>query len=134
MSRCMTLKSNKKGTLLLEVLLTVSIMAVGLTAIIYSYLSSFRACAYTADYSLAAILLESKMNDLLYRRFIEDSRSEDGIFPDPYQRFRYHLSTRNLNQDGKLGDLNEATLGIAWDSGRRKNNIVLTTYLFNLPK
>ncbi len=134
MSRCLISKSNKKGALLLEALLAVSIVAFGLTAVIYSYLSSFRASVYTGDYSLAAILLESKMSDLVYRNFIEDAIDEESAFPEPYQRFRYKLTTRNSNQGGKPGDLNEVVLSILWDSGKRKNNITLTTYLFNLPK
>lgn len=130
----MILKLNKKGTLLVEALLAVTILGVGLTVIIHAFLSSFRALSYSKDYSLATILLENKMYALLERGFIEEDLNEDTTFPPPYEKFRYHLETRNLKEKSEAGKINEVRLEIQWASGKKRNVIPVTTYLFNLPK
>ena len=134
MCKFLTSRSNKKGSFLIESLLTIVIMSVGLTFIIQSFLSSFRASAQVADYAIATILLENKMNSLLQMGSIEDNLDEEDTFFKPFEYFRYHLKTKNMSNEGKPGFLNRTDLEIVWLSGKRKHSTVLTTYLPNLSK
>lgn len=128
------LKWNKKGSLLVEALLTIVIMSVGLTFIIQSFLSSFRASAQVEDYASASVLLENKMNDLMQFGFIAGDTDEEGVFPEPYEKFRYHLKTENIKDVDQEGLLNRISLEVLWSSGKKKRAVALTTYLANLPK
>ena len=134
MSRHSILRFHKKGSLLIEALLAITILSIGLTMIIQSYLSGFRAALYTQDYSTAAILLENKMVNLMQVGFIGESVDEEGVFPEPYGKFRYRLETRNAKNEVGTGSLNEVLLRVSWASGKRNNAMSLATYLFNLPK
>ena len=134
MCRHLTLKLNKQGSFLVEALLAIVVLSVGLTLITQSFLSSFRASVQSTDYSTAMLLLDNKMHDLMLRGFIEDGLNEDAAFPEPYQKFHYHLETRNMKESGGLAFLNEAKLNVSWFSGKRINNIPVVTYLLNLPE
>lgn len=114
--------------------MTVTILAVGLTVIINSFLSSFRAMTYSKDYAVAVNLLENKMCALKQDGFIEANLDENGVFSQPFEKFRYHLETRSAKSNDEPSSLNEVALSVEWVSGRKKNNILLTTYLFDLPK
>ena len=58
-------KLQKRGSFLVEVLLTVVILSVSLTIIIQSLVSSLRAISYSANYSSAILSAENKMFELL---------------------------------------------------------------------
>ena len=109
-------------------------MSIGLTFVIQSYLSSFRASAQVADYAIATIALENKMNSLLQMGFIEDNVDEEDVLLKPFDDFHYHLKTENMGEEGKPGELNRIDLEVSWLSGKRKHSTALTTYLSNLPK
>ena len=120
-----------KGSFLLEVLLTVSILSVSLTVIVQSFFSSLRAAVYVSDYSTAMILLENKMNDLRQEGFIESPAKESGVFPSPFERFSYHLEAENVNNDMIAGGLNEVKVNVSWLSGKKRNAVSVTTYFLN---
>jgi len=96
-------RRNNKGLFLVEVLLTVALLSVGLTFIIRSYVSGLRASVYTTDYSMATILLENKMSDLIQRGFIEDGLREEQYFEKPYEKFKYELEVQNVEDNGGAG-------------------------------
>ncbi len=133
MHKYLNLKSNSKGVLLIEVLLTVTILAVGLTVIINSFLSSFRASVYSKDYALAANLLENKLHTLKQDGFIDSDFDNEGIFAPPFEKFRYHVKAQPVQSNDLESNLNEVTLSVIWASGHKDNKIAVTTYLFNLP-
>lgn len=134
MCRHSILKWNKRGSLLVEALVTLVIMAVGLTVIIQSFLSSFRASTQVEGYSLACILLEDKMNDLLQIGFIAGDAQEEGSFPEPYENFRYRIKTENIREGDQEGLLNRVNLEVLWASGKRNRSVQVVTYLAHLPK
>lgn len=134
MCRFSTLGSNKKGSLLVEALLTIVIMAVGLTFIMQSFLSGFRASAQVEDYSLASVLLEDKMNDLLQVGFIASGVEEEGNFPPPYEDFKYRLTSDNIPEGGREGAINRVALEVSWPSGKKGRSLTAVTYLAHLPK
>ncbi len=122
-------KKNIKGSLLLEALLAVVILSVSLTLIIQSMTSSLRASVYGADYTLAIILLENKMFELLNKGL--PSSSERETIEVPFSSNSYHFSAdaRPLSSPGSK--IKEVDAALTWNSGKRKNNISLTTYLFD---
>ena len=134
MSRFMISNCRNRGSVLIEALLTVSILAIGLTVVIQSFLSSLRANVSVRDYSIAMILLESKMSELLLNGFIDDNVIKEESFMAPYQKFRYQLQTHTANLTTTNADLNEVQLKVSWLSGHKRNSIPATTYLFKVPK
>ena len=134
MSMCLILKLNRKGSFLIEVLIIISILSTGLTLIIGSYLASMRAGKYISDYSRAAILLESKMADLMQSGFIQDGVSHRKNFSYPNEKFDYRIESRNIAEQDGPGVLNEVVVTISWVSGTKNKNLKATTYLFTLPQ
>jgi len=122
---------NSRGSFLIEILLSISILAVGLTIIISSFLSGLRAIVYAKDYSLAMILMENKMSKLMQEGFISASLSEEKTFEAPYERFSYELKTEN---GPEAAIFNKIFLRCFWQSGKKTNSISLSTYFYNLPE
>ena len=129
-------KSNDRGTLLLEVLLVIVILSVGLTLIIQSMVASLRAVVYSADYSMAMILAEDKMFDLLKTRSVDANFQEEGDFSKPSERFHYQIKAEPVKSVDKeaTGQLNEVTLEVSWLSGGNRKSMSLVTYLSNQSK
>ncbi len=125
--------SQKKGAVIIEVLLAITIMSVGLTFIIQSFVSSLRANIYTSGYSTAIILLENKMYEYRQSNVIKEDIKEEGIFEKPYDKFRYRIESKKITEEGSRKDLNEMTLRVSWSSGKRENNVSVTTYIFSPP-
>lgn len=127
-------RRGKQGAVLIEVLLAITVLSVGLTFIIHAYLSSLKGTVYAEDYTTAIILLENEMSGLMQKGYIETGLDEENNFPAPYERFRYHLTTKGVLEGEGQPFLNEVVLRCSWASGRRKNNVAITTYLFNIPQ
>ncbi|HOW35223.1 MAG TPA: hypothetical protein PL155_02250 [Candidatus Omnitrophota bacterium] len=124
---------SKKGSLLVEALLTISILSIGLTVVIRSLVSSLKATAYSADYSMAVILLGNEMSDLRQKGFIKDSIDIEDIFPEPYEKFFYRLETKKVVSESTSGLLNEVKLTVFWRSGPKERSISAVTYLLQPP-
>ena len=122
---------NNRGSFLVEILLAVSILAVGLTIIIYSFVSGLRAVVYTKYYSLAMILMENKMSELMQEGSIPASLSEEKTFEPPYERFSYELKTES---GPEAAIFNKVFLRCFWQSGKKTSSISLATYFYNLPE
>ncbi len=135
----MKVKCNK-GSLLIEALLAVVIIAISLTLIIESLASSYRAVILTKDYSQALILLENQLSLLAQKGFIEDSINESDSYPEPFSKYRYDLKTSlsqkadNSFSQEDLGGINKVDLSVSWSTGRKANKVSLLTYLFEPPK
>ena len=66
-------KKNRRGSILLEALLSVVILSVSMTVIIQSMTSSLRAMEYSANYTMAIVLLENKIIDLILQNSVESA-------------------------------------------------------------
>lgn len=124
-------KKKKQGALLIEVLLTIAVMTGGLVLIIQSFVASLRASVYTSDYSLAILLTQNKMTELLQLGSVKDSLHEEGSYPEPYEKFQYDLKTKNINEDSETGFYNQVDFLVSWRSGKREHKILVTTFLPN---
>jgi len=127
----LTQKFNYKGFLLIEVLMTVSILSVVLTMIVRSHMAALHASTYTEEYSTAVLLLENKMTELMQKGFIARDLEKQDDFEPPYQEFSYLLKTKKDENSETSDNLNEVTLTLFWPSGNSERKISATTYLFN---
>ena len=128
----MFLKSRGKqqGSILLEALLSTVILSVSITIIIHSMVASLRAAKYTADYSVALILADNKINNLRVKKNIESGNREEKFFGEHDKKFRYLLQTRQFD-DEYVRDLNEVNVDVSWKNGAKKNKMLFSTYLLD---
>ena len=117
----------------MESLLAIVILSVSLTLIIQSLTSSLRSIMYSTEYTNAIFLLENKMFEIVRRGFIERDLRQEEELPEPDERYKIFLQTKNVVLGSLASSINEVKLSISWNSGRRTNSISLVTYLFDLP-
>lgn len=127
----LTIKKNNKGLLLFEVMLTVIILSVGLTLILRSFSTSLNASKSAQHYTTATLLIEDKMWELENKVVIDADLDVEGQFPEPYQKFNWHLTTKDKPIQTQTGKINEVKLIVYWQEGRRKGSTSATTYLAN---
>lgn len=122
---------NQRGSILIEVLLTVVILGIGLTAIIQAMNTSVRAVYHTTGYTTAVLLAENTMFEHLSKGFVRAGFREDKKFSPPYTAYRYRLETRNVSEKASAGKMNEVTLSVLWGSEKKEKKLTLVTYLFD---
>lgn len=118
--------SSSEGSILVEALLSVVILSISLSIILQSMIMSLRANAYSSEYTLGLILAENKMAEL-FSDSLEIGRQE-GSFEQPFNRYGFVRETKETSESN-LESLRELELAVNWKSGRRNNNIKLTTYV-----
>lgn len=130
MSRFWTsgIKKNK-AFLLVEVLLTIAIMAMGLTLVVRSFLASLQAGKLSADFIQAQLLLENNLSLLESQEEISDSLHSEEAFVSPNEKFKFKLDTQNLKSNGQSGDLNEVKAAVLWSVKNIDRGISVLTYL-----
>ena len=122
----------RRGSLLVEVLLSVVILSTALTLMIQSMTASLRAIQYGAGYTTALILLDNQMCELSRKGAIQAGLRETKELTeagDPLITYRYSLQTASLDDAAGKG-INQVDATVAWRSGKKDNAIGLTTFLF----
>ena len=114
----------KKGFLLIEVLITVAILAFSLLYISSAFTNCLRAMSQIANYTVAINLAEEKIFQLQSEPGQERALNEEGIFSDE-PNFNFKLEARKLEDL----DLSELYLRANWKEGRRTGSFDITTYL-----
>ncbi len=127
-------RKNKNGLLLFEVMLTLVILSIGLTLILHSFSASLNASKIAQDYTVASLLIEDKMWEWENTGEIAANLNQEGRFPQPNQKFNWHLETKDKPIQEQSGKLNEVKLTVWWKEGRRKGSISATTSLKNKPE
>jgi len=125
------IKKPKTGALLIEVLLAITVMTGGLVLVTQSFMASLRATVYSYDYSLATLLAENKMTELLQKGPVKDGYQESKKFPEPYEKFQYELKAKNIRSGSEPGFSNQVDFEISWSSGKKEHKIPVTTFLPN---
>ncbi len=120
---------SRKGSLLLEALLSITILSVSLSLIIRSMTASMRATVYGADFNTAIFLAENELTLVLAEGFIESDVSKRATFKRPNQKFKYHLRTKPM--DDVSENINKVELTTQWVSGKKDKNLLLETYMLN---
>jgi len=124
-------RKTRRGALLIEVLLTITVMTGGLVLIIQSFTASLRASVQMSAYSTATLLANNKMTELFEEGSIKDGLLETSAFPKPHEEFQYQLRTKNIKNGSDLGFYSEVELTVSWLSGKNERQILLTTFLPN---
>jgi len=122
---------DKKGFLLVEVLITVVVLSVGLVMITRSFMVSLRALEIIGQYQEARSLIEEKLLDLEVKDAIEADLKVEENFPEPYEKFSYKLETKNIEEEQNKMALNNVLLSMAWLAQEEKRGISIVTYLKN---
>ena len=124
---------DERGTLLIEALLTLVILTVSVTVMIYSLSQGLRATVFCRDYTKAALLAENKMFELLAKRSLTAPLQEDGKF-SPDENFAYSLEVKKLFPADPLSQIQESNLKITWLSGMKEKDLTLATYFLSPQK
>ena len=121
----LTGKRKNKGFLLLEVMVSVTILSIALVLILNSFMRSVRAVDLSKDYFRAGLLLEEKMFEIYSDTDIEEGISED-IFTGFDNRFSWALNVTKLEEE----PLKEVDLKVLWDERNKKQSLPVLTYLY----
>jgi len=113
---------NRKGTILIEAIVSTVIIAISLTLIMESLLSAYRALNLQKDYTLALITMDNGLSRLLF-----DSSSSN-VFDQTQERFKSEHATSNLNEG-----LSKENLTVQWMSGNKNRQISASTYIYIPP-
>ena len=119
------MKKKNDGFLLVEVLVTIAILAFGLVYISRAFMNCLKAMSQVASYTLALNLAEEKLFDLEVLKKEELEKVVTiGDFPDN-PGFSYKLEINKLDDS----DLNNLYLEVNWKEGRKAGSYEITTYL-----
>jgi Tfp pilus assembly protein PilV len=123
-----------RGSLLIEVLLSVVILSVGLTLMIRSMTASLRAVQYAAGYTQGLMVSQDRMTEFLRKGSLESGSGGEGFSAED-SAYHYSWTARPWQDAGSTvgpsaqNPLSEVDLNVSWRSGKRENNIALTTLL-----
>ncbi|MBU4589332.1 MAG: type II secretion system GspH family protein [Candidatus Omnitrophica bacterium] len=120
-------KMKNKGFLLLEVMVSVTILSIGLVLILSSFIRSIKAIELSEDYFRAGLLFEEK----IYEVHNTDGEifSDEGVFEDFGSRFSWNLAVESVDED-ELKNLYDISLEISWDHGSKKCSMLVPTYIY----
>jgi prepilin-type N-terminal cleavage/methylation domain-containing protein len=124
-AQALRLSENNRGLSLLEVMVSVGILAAGIVFVLQALSFCAKSAGVVADNVQAVFLAE----DLLQR--LEYEAGSTGISQqEAGDRLGKFLWSYRISADPDL-KLWELKLGLNWESSRRKDNLILTTYLKN---
>lgn len=127
--------SDRRGSLLIEVLLSAVILSTALTLMIQSLTASLRAIQYGSGYTMALILLDNQMCELLRKGAVRsDLRETKKMTGSVESAPEYHYSLRAEPSDIMPEEkINQVDAVITWRSGKKDNEVGVTTLLLNAP-
>jgi len=132
------LKTRKDpGFSLVELMIAVSILSVGIVAVLTSFLNSASLLDSLHNRLAAINFLEGKISDLRQKAI-----EEDGIEPDSSQeeialgnrRAEFKLEIQPLDVEELKDYINEAKFSLSWQEGNKNKEESLVTYLPVLAK
>ncbi len=122
-------RRNKKGFLLLEVLISVAILSFGLVLIINSFSKSLRVSELSENYFKANLLLSKKLFEIENNPegFLEE-RQSNGNFEDLGGRFSWQLEVEKIEEE----KLSEVKLKVFWLQNKKEEALTIATYYSNV--
>lgn len=125
----MSKRCGKKGYLLLEVVVSIAVVAIGLAVILRSFTSSLRASKIAQEYFEASLLIRDAMAALE-----EEEKLAGGVSAadttGQISGTPYNLETK-ITKISDEDPLNEVTAVIYWKNKERNEKIEISTYLRN---
>lgn len=128
--------SNKAFTFV-ELMVTVVILAVGLTLIIQGFITAAGALNTTQNHRIALQFLENKMQEIEAAARIDKGvkrENSQGEFSSETRNFTWNLEVVGVEEAEDLDlseDLNELTLKVAWTERNSPRDLSLITYMRN---
>ena len=120
-------RRNRKGYLLLEVLASIAVIAIGLAVILRSFTMSLRASKIAQEYFEASLLVQDAMSSLE-----EQEKLAGGISVSDTAGLvagtQYNLETK-IAKISDADTLDAATAVISWTNKERNEKIEIGTYL-----
>lgn len=121
------ISKKNKGYLLLETIASIAVVAIGLTVILRSFASSFRASKISQEYFTASSLLKDKMWELEERAGhdggLGESEASESI---PNTDYIMEVKVKRLSSSDPL---NEARAAVSWKNGKRDEKMEVATFL-----
>lgn len=118
------MRNRIQGFLLIEVLVTVAMLAFSLVYISRAFTNCLRAMSQIANYTTAINLAEEKIFQLQSEAKPEITFTEEGVFADA-PNFNYKLEAKKLEDL----ELSELYLQVNWKEGRRTGSFEISSYL-----
>lgn len=112
-----------EGFLLLEIMMSVSILACGVLFVLNSFIRPIRAMELSIDYFKAGFLLEEKMLEL-YNSSVEDGAMR-GEFSSFDNRFSWALDIGDIEG----GFCKEINLKVTWHNKDKEEDLSISTYI-----
>lgn len=116
-------RQKNKGFLLLEIMISVSILSIGVLLVLNSFVRLIRAIELSKYYFKASLLMEEKLLEL-YNSDIEEGMSR-GVFSDFDNRFSWDLDVVK----SEYGFCKEVSLKILWREKDKEEDLSVSTYI-----
>jgi len=112
-----------RGFTLVEVMVSVTILAVCLALILNSFVRSIKAIELSDDFFKSTLLFENKLYEIHNTKV--DEGLQGGVFSDFGNRFSWKLDVSELEEL----PVKEAELEISWKHGSKEKAVSALTYL-----
>ena len=116
-------RGKNKGFLLLEIMISVSILSFGIILILNSFMGPIMAAQLSRDYFNAGFLLEEKMLEL-YSGDVEEGSSKGG-FSAFDSKFSWDLDVARLEEI----PCKEVSLKVLWKQKNKEQDLSILTYI-----
>jgi len=114
----------RNGFLLFELMVAVLVLAVALTVVSRSFISSLAALRLSADLSRGTLLLEQKAWEFEQKESLSPGK-EEGTFEAFGGNFRWSVETREMEEV----PLYEADITVRWNAAGGERELTVTTTL-----
>ncbi|MFH0732259.1 MAG: hypothetical protein V2A72_04995 [Candidatus Omnitrophota bacterium] len=128
----MRTKKASEGFLLLEVLISIVIVASTLIVINRAFSTSLRAVRLAGNYLSANYILEDKMFDVLIKDAFADTMLSDTLEIDQ-KKFFYETEVTQVSLDKADDDqlpIKQANLSVNWDDASTQSRASVSTYVW----
>ena len=113
--------SRSRGFTLLEVLVSLAIIAFALTAILQTQFYNLKVCAESKNILIARILTQKKMAEI---ELSDDLKAEEGVFPEN-KDFSYAVNFNDVQEN-----LKEINLKVIYKEGNLMKDFSVITYVY----
>lgn len=114
-------RQKNKGFLLLEIMMSISILSMGVLLILNSFVKLIKAIELSEDYFRAGLLLEEKLTEV-YNGYAKEGLSK-GEFKDSSNRFSWELHIVKTEDD----PCKEVSLKILWRGKDKEEDLSVST-------
>lgn len=115
---------NSDGFTLLEIVVSLAILAVALPPLMQAFSHATRSEARASQRTTAFYLLRYQMESILMAGYPQETGEEDGEFGENL-RYRWHSKVQDTETEG----LRLLTVSIIWDAAGQERSVSVNTYV-----